>query len=66
MLSDEQITQFQSLYKSRFGKEINRKDAYEKGAQLVRLMALIYRPMTEKEYIALQKRRQETGLDIIE
>ena len=59
MLSDEQIKQFQMLYKKHFGKEISREEAYEKGAKLVRLVELIYKPMTEDEYKQLQKRRKE-------
>ena len=61
MLSDEQIRKFQMLYKNRFGKEINREEAYEQGAKLIRLVELIYKPMTEDEYRKLQKRRKETG-----
>lgn len=60
VLDNEQITKFQTLYKSRFGKEISREEAYEKGAKLIRLVELIYRPMTEAEYKKLQERRQET------
>ena len=61
MLSDEQIKKFQMLYKKRFGKEISREEAYEKGANLIRLVELIYKPMTEAEYQKLQERRRETG-----
>jgi hypothetical protein len=61
MLSDEQITKFQILYKNRFGKEISREEAYGKGAKLIRLIELIYKPMTEAEYRQLQERRRETG-----
>jgi len=61
MLSDEQITKFQTLYKNRFGKEISREEAYEQGAKLIRLVELVYKPMTEDEYKQLQKRRKETG-----
>lgn len=61
VLDNEQITRFQTLYKSRFGKEINRDEAYEKGAKLIRLVELIYKPMTEMEYQQLQERRRETG-----
>lgn len=62
MLSDEQITKFQTLYKNRFGKEISREEAYEKGAKLIRLVELIYKPMTRNEYEMVQKRRRETKL----
>lgn len=61
MLSDEQITKFQTLYKNRFGKEIGQEEAYEQGVKLVRLVELIYKPMTEKEYNQLQERRRETN-----
>ena len=61
MLSDEQITKFQTLYKNRFGKKISREEAYEQGAKLIRLVELVYKPMTEEEYQRLQKRRRETS-----
>jgi len=61
MLSNEQVEKFQLLWKNRFGKEISREEAYEKGAKLVRLIELIYKPMTENEYKQLQRRRKETG-----
>ena len=60
MLSDEQITKFQLLWKNRFGKEIGREEAYEKGVKLLRLIQLIYRLMTEEEYKRLQERRKQT------
>ena len=60
MLSDEQIEKFQKLYKKHFGKVISREEAYEQGAKLIRLIELIYRPMTEEENRRLQKRRRET------
>jgi len=61
MLSDEQIKQFQILYKNRFGKEISREETYEKGVKLLRLVDLIYKPMTEDECKQLQKRRKDTN-----
>lgn len=62
MLSDEQIAKFQTLYKNRFGKKISREEAYEKGIKLIRLVELIYKPMTKEEYKIVQKRRKETQL----
>ena len=50
MLSEDQILKFQNLYRERFGKEISRKEAYEKGIKLLRLVELIYKPITKKEY----------------
>jgi hypothetical protein len=61
MLSDEQITKYQTLYKNRYGKEISREEAYEQGVKLIRLIELIYRPMAQTEFQQLQKRRQQTN-----
>ena len=60
MISDEQITKFQTLYKNRFGEEISREEAYEQGAKLIRLVKLVYKPMTEKDLEELQQRREAT------
>ncbi len=60
MLSDEKIDQFIALYKNHFGRELSRAEAYEKGIKLMRLIELIYKPMTKQEYDNLQKRREET------
>lgn len=61
MISGEQITKYQTLFKNRFGKEVSREEAYEQGAKLIRLVELIYKQMTEAEYQQLQERRRETG-----
>ena len=60
VLSDEDIAKFQALYRSEFGMEISREDAYEKGIKLVQLMYAVYKPMTEKEYEQIQKHRKNT------
>ena len=60
LLSDEDITKFQALYREELGIEISTEDAYEKGAKLLRLLSVVYRPMTSREYALIQKRRQET------
>ena len=61
MLSDEQIKKYQTLYKNRYGKEISRELALEQGLKLIRLVKLIYHPMSEDEYQLLQERRRATG-----
>jgi hypothetical protein len=60
VLNDEQIKKFQTLYKNRFGKEISREEAYEKGVKLMRLVELTYKHMTQEEYELVEKRRKET------
>ena len=49
MLSDKQIETFQAVYKTKFGKEISREEAYEKGSKLINLIKLAYRPMTNRQ-----------------
>ena len=60
-LTDEQITQFQNLYKKHFGSKISRERAYEEGIKLVRLMQLIYKPIQKKDYQKLQQRRKKNS-----
>lgn len=50
MLTDEQITKFQTLYKNRFGKEISKEEALEKGVRLVRLIELVSKEIFKKDY----------------
>ena len=58
LFSDEDITKFQTLYKKHFGEEISRERAHSEGIKLVRLMPLIYKPMTKAQYERLQERRR--------
>lgn len=60
MLSDEMITKYQELVRERFNREISREEALENGTTLLRLVELIYKPMTGDEFKIVQKRRRET------
>ncbi len=64
MLSEERIIKFQALYKKHFGQELTREEAYEKGAKMLRIVELTYKPITEKEYQEWQKRRQDKGQNL--
>ena len=59
-LSDQDIASFQALYKSTFGKEISKENAYAQGIKLLRLMSAVYKPMTQGEHELVEKRRKET------
>lgn len=59
-LSDDDIAKFQMLYKSRFGTEISKENAYSQGIKLLRLMSIVYKPMTQEDYELVEKRRKET------
>ena len=49
MLTEQQVTKYQELYKKRFGKEISRDVALEDGLKLIRIMQLTYRPIRKNE-----------------
>lgn len=57
VLSDDDIRKFQTVYKEQFGQEISKEDAYEQGIKLLRLMTVVYQPMTKEELDFIQKRR---------
>lgn len=48
MISDKRITEYQAMYKKRFGKEISKEMAYEQGIKLITLMKHIYKPIPQK------------------
>jgi len=62
VLSGDDISKFQALYRSELGIEISKEDACEKGIKLLNLMSAVYKPMTEKEYQLIQKYRKDTFL----
>lgn len=60
LLLDADIRKFQELYKARFGMDISKEEALAKGTQLLRLMELVYKPITKDEHDLIHKRRLET------
>ena len=60
MLTDKNIEKFREMYKTRFGKEITVGEAEKKGATLIRLIELVYNPMTIKEFNLVEERRKQT------
>jgi hypothetical protein len=64
-LSDDDIKEFQRIYKNRFGKDISKEDAYEQGIKLIRLMQAICKPITEGQANAIQRQNEEMLPQII-
>ena len=54
--TNDELAQFQELWKKNFGTEISKEVAYEKGIKLIRLISIIYKPMTDKELQMVQER----------
>ena len=44
VLSDEQIREFQAIYKEHFGTEISKEEAYTNGLKLLQLIRILYIP----------------------
>ena len=49
-INEADITEFQELYKSKLGLQIDRQTAREKLTLLVRQMEIVYQPITKKQY----------------
>lgn len=57
-LTEEQIKDFQRIYKKEFGKEISFEVAQDEAIKFLRMMKIIYRPITkedQKKYSTLKK-----------
>lgn len=65
-LSDEDIKEFQRLYKVHFNKEVSSQEALEKGTKLLTLMKAVYKPMTQEEHDSIQKHRKDTMPELIQ
>lgn len=49
-LTSEQVEQFRSLYRKRFGRDISKESAYEQGVKLLQLLGAVYQPVTKNDY----------------
>ena len=61
MISQDQLEEFKAIYKKQFGTELSDQEALEKATKLLRLVEIIYKPITKDEYEMVQKRREEIG-----
>lgn len=48
-LTDQDIFEFQMLYKKHFGVEISKAEALEKGLRLIRLLETVSRAVAKKQ-----------------
>ena len=56
----KQLDEFKRIYKKEYRVDINDSQALEMATKLINLIKIVYKPMTENEFEALQKRRKET------
>ncbi len=59
MISEEGIKKFQELYKKHFGEEISTEKAHQSAAKLLRLIQIIYKPMTAEEFEKVMRFQDE-------
>jgi hypothetical protein len=60
MLTDEDVNEFQVLYKKRFGAEIDHDTAHYKLAMLVRQIELVFKPIRKGQATSV---KNENGDD---
>jgi hypothetical protein len=65
MLSEQDVTDFQLLFKKEFGIEISRDEALEEGLKLVSLMQNVYQPMTQEENDEIEEHRRSTASELL-
>lgn len=63
-LTDEELDGFRRIYKKRFGKNITREEAREQGSSLLRLMKVVYQPVTQKQVDELHERDAKAIEDV--
>lgn len=60
-LTDKQLTKFKALYKKHFDEDLTPEDAYEKATKLVRMMQIVYKPMTVAQYLQVMEDKKRLG-----
>lgn len=53
------VAKFQSIYKAKFGLEVNYKTAHKQLSMLVRQLEIVYRPITKKQLETFTKNEDE-------
>ncbi|MCB9802044.1 MAG: hypothetical protein H6774_03055 [Pseudomonadales bacterium] len=54
-LSKEAISEYQKIYQKEFGEQLSFDEALEKASDFMRLMRVLYQPVTEKKYLEHKK-----------
>lgn len=59
MISKEELEKFKIIYKKEFDIDLSDQAALDKATELLRLIKVIYKPMSKNEYDNMQERRKE-------
>ncbi len=63
MVSQEALEEYKKIYRKQFRKDISDADALEQATKLLRLMEIIYKPMTKEEFDELARRNPTISLE---
>ena len=55
-ITDKDVAKYQSIYKKKFGKEIDTQEARKQLTSLVGMMGAIYKPITKEQVEELARR----------
>jgi hypothetical protein len=59
-ISNKDIETYQAIHARRFGVEIGKQEAMEKGAALVHLLTIVFKPMASTEHQETQGNHNKT------
>ncbi len=55
MISPEVLKKYKKIYRKQFGRGISDAEALEQATKLLRLMEIVYKPMTKEEFDRFSK-----------
>ncbi len=58
-ISADALTGFRQLYLAQYGQELSEAEARDKASSVLRLMSLIYKPITKANYEGIKARQTE-------
>lgn len=56
-ITDSDVKEYQSIYKEKFGKEIDSTEARAQLSKLVRQMEIVYQPITKEQFDKYNKNK---------
>jgi hypothetical protein len=59
-ISAKALEEYKEIYRKQYGKDISDADALEQAPKLLRLMEIVYKPMTQEDFDILEERRKNT------
>lgn len=57
-IAPEQLDKFRAIYRAKFNIDLTPQEALEKAIPLLRLMQIVYQPMTEADLARVQVRQK--------